>query len=622
MNKQKRRLIRIILGAVAFATGTLCGKLLTNTSGEIASGVLFAIAIIISGWDVLVGAVKGIISLQPFDEKLLMTIACLGAFIIGEYPEAAAVMLFYQVGEYFQSLAVGKSRRSIAALMDIRPDYAVIKTDSGEVKVDPYDVKIDDVLVVKPGERVPLDGVVISGSGTLDTSALTGESVPKFIREGDEILSGCINRDGKILARVTKPYEMSTVSRILDLVENAAANKAKSENFITKFARYYTPCVVAIAVILGVFVPLLVPGQTFKVWLYRALTILVISCPCALVISIPLSFFSGIGKISRIGVLVKGSNCIESLAKTDTVVFDKTGTLTKGQFKVLKIDSKKIDPRELLELAAIVEHDSNHPVSRSICEQCGEISQPKKIENLREIAGHGVTAKVDGKICAVGNKRLMASIGIDCDEKEDNGTAVYVALDGEYLGCITVGDEIKPDCAAAISNLKQQGVKKTVMLTGDKESAAKAVAKKVNIDEVHFELLPEQKVEAIKKIKADAGQSGCLAFVGDGINDAPSLAAADVGVAMGSLGSDAAIEAADVVIMTDEVSKLAKAIQLSRKTLRIVKQNIAFSLSVKIIVLLLGGIGLASMWAAVFADVGVTVIAILNSMRMLMAKQI
>lgn len=618
MKSSKKRLIRIIIGAAIYAVGFVLESIVPEKVGTVLLPVVFAAALLVAGVDVLINAVKGILHGQVFDECFLMAIATVGAFAIGEYPEGVAVMLFYQVGELFQSYAVNKSRKSISSLMDIRPDYANLKNGDSVEIVDPYDVEVGDIIVIKPGEKVPLDSVVIDGTSSLNTVALTGESLPRDVKAGDELLSGCINQSGLITAKVTKEFGESTASKILDLVENAADNKSKSEDFITKFARYYTPAVVIAAIILAVLPPLIIPNASFRDWIYRALTFLVISCPCALVISIPLGFFGGIGAASKNGVLVKGSNYLEDLSKAEIAVFDKTGTLTKGVFKVQSVHSKSLTPNELLKIAAYAENGSNHPISKSLCEAYAKPIDSTMITDVEEIAGHGIIATVNSDVCAVGNEKLMAMLNIDCESLPDEvGTIVHVARNNVYCGYILISDEIKSDSAKAISELKQNGVKKTVMLTGDSTRIAEKVGEELNIDEIHAQLLPADKVEKVKTLLNQKSKKGKLVFVGDGINDAPVLALSDIGIAMGGLGSDAAIEAADVVIMTDEPSKISDAIKISRKTLRIVKENIVFALGVKFLVLVLGALGFAPMWAAVFSDVGVAVIAILNAVRAL-----
>jgi len=608
----KKYLWRIIIAAVVFAAA-----MIINLNIEWLQLVLFVISYIVVGGDIVEKAVRNIFKGKIFDENFLMSIATIGAFLIGEYPEAVAVMLFYQVGELFQSYAVDKSRKSIASLMDIRPDYANVKRGDELVKVDPDEVQIGDIIVIKAGEKVPLDGKVIEGSSMVDTSALTGESVPSEVEVGSEILSGCININGVITVEVTKEYEESTVSKILDLVENASSKKSKSEQFITKFAGYYTPVVVIIAAFLAIVPPLVISGATFSDWIYRALSFLVVSCPCALVISIPLSFFGGIGGASRKGVLVKGSNYLEALAQTEIIVFDKTGTLTKGVFNVQEIHPEGISKEELLELTAYAESYSNHPISLSLKRAYGKEVDNERISSVEEISGHGVIATVDGKRVMAGNTKLMKKMNIPYFEGELIGTVVHVAVDNLYAGYIVIADEVKADSAQAIKELKAANIRQTVMLTGDTENVASKIAKELEIDKVYAELLPVDKVEKLEELFSQKSTKGKLAFVGDGINDAPVLARADIGIAMGGLGSDAAIEAADVVIMTDEPSKIVTAMKISKKTLRIAYQNIAFAIGIKIIVLILSALGLTSMWAAIFADVGVTIIAILNAFRAL-----
>lgn len=612
-----KRLWRIIIGAALLATAVLL-----NLNNEWLQIALFIISYIIVGGDVVKRAVKNIFKGQVFDENFLMSIATIGAFFIGEYPEGVAVMLFYQVGELFQSYAVGKSRKSIASLMDIRPDYANVKKGDELVKVDPDEVQIGDIIVIKAGEKIPLDGKVIEGSSMIDTSALTGESVPREVEVGSDILSGCININGVITAEVTKEFGESTVSKILDLVENASSKKSNSEQFITKFARYYTPVVVIIAVFLAIIPPLVIDGATFSDWIYRALAFLVVSCPCALVISIPLSFFGGIGGASKKGILVKGSNYLEALAQTEIVVFDKTGTLTKGVFNVQEIHPEGVSKEELLELTAYVESYSNHPISLSLKRAYGKEIDNGRISDVEEISGHGVIATVDGKKVMAGNIKLMKMMDIPYFKGELIGTAVHVAVNNKYIGYIVIADEVKEDSAQAIKELKAANIKQTVMLTGDNKSVGSKVAKELGLDKVYAELLPADKVEKLEELFSQKSTKGKLAFVGDGINDAPVLARADIGIAMGGLGSDAAIEAADVVIMTDEPSKIATAMKISKKTLKIANQNIVFAIGIKIIVLILSAFGIATMWAAIFADVGVTIIAVLNAFRALNVKKL
>lgn len=608
--KQKKTLVRIILSAVLLVAAALIPV------DGIVKLVLFLIPYAVIGWDVLWKAIRNIAHGQVFDENFLMAIATVGAFALGEYPESVAVMLFYQVGELFQSYAVGRSRQSIAALMDIRPDYANIEQDGKLVQVDPEDVAVGDTIVIKAGEKIPLDGVVLEGSSAVDTAALTGESLPRDVNPGDDVVSGCINQSGLLKVRVTKVFGESTVAKILDLVENSSSKKARAENFITRFARYYTPVVVIGAVLLAVLPPLLFGGD-WSDWLQRALIFLVISCPCALVISVPLSFFGGIGGASKQGILVKGSNYLEALAKTETVVFDKTGTLTKGTFQVTAVHPDRISKGELLELAAMAESYSEHPISRSLREAYQKPVDASRVTDVEEISGHGVRAKVDGHDVYAGNGKWMDRIGASWRNCHRTGTVVHVAVDGEYAGHIVISDAVKPDAAAAIEALKREGVKKTVMLTGDVKAVGEAVAREIGIDEVHAELLPGDKVDQVERLLKNTSGKGKLAFVGDGINDAPVLSRADIGIAMGGLGSDAAIEAADIVLMDDKPSKLAVAVRISRKTLRIVRQNIVFALGIKLLFLALGAFGMANMWEAVFADVGVSVLAILNASRAL-----
>lgn len=617
MDANKKRFIRIIVGAAIFVVA-----MVLNVNNSMVELGLFLASYLVIGGDVLFKAVKNILRGQVFDENFLMGIATVGAFIIGEYPEGVAVMLFYQVGELFQSYAVDKSRKSIASLMDIRPDYANIQRNGQIEKVDPDEVAVGDTIIIRAGEKVPLDAVVLEGNSMMDTSALTGESVPREISAGDDLLSGCININGLLTAKVTKEFGESTVSKILDLVENASSKKSNSENFITKFARYYTPVVVVIAALLAIIPPLVIPGATFAVWVYRALTFLVISCPCALVISVPLSFFGGIGAASRKGILVKGSNYLEALAQAEIIVFDKTGTLTKGVFKVQDLRPQGISDNDLLEITAYAESYSNHPISLSLREAYGKEIDNSRIANVEEIAGHGVIATVDGKQVAAGNNKMVRRFGLsDVDTGDAVGTIVHVIVDKQYCGYIVIADEVKVDSAAAIHALKKANIKQTVMLTGDAKAIGEKVAAQLGLDKVYTELLPADKVEKVEELFSQKSAKGKLVFVGDGINDAPVLARADLGIAMGGLGSDAAIEAADIVIMTDEPSKIATAMQISQKTLGIVRQNITFALGVKLLVLILGATGFATMWAAVFADVGVSVLAILNAIRILNVKQ-
>lgn len=612
--KQKRLLFRIIIAAVLFAAGSLLPLGPTVEMG------VFLVCYAVIGWDIVWKAVTNILHGQVFDENFLMTIATIGALILGEHSEGVAVMLFYQVGEWFQSYAVSKSRKSIASLMDIRPDYANVERNGKLEQVDPDEVNIGDTIVVKPGERVPLDGKIIKGTSALDTSALTGESMPRDVEPGMEVISGCINQTGILTIQTTKKYGESTVAKILDLVENASDKKGKTENFISRFARYYTPIVVFAAIALAILPPL-VTGQPFSIWIYRALTFLVISCPCALVISIPLSFFGGIGGASKIGVLVKGSNYLESLAHTEVVVFDKTGTLTKGSFVVSQIKAIDMKEEQLLELAAYAEDYSNHPISQSIQKAYGKKIDNSRISDVQEIAGHGVRAVIDGKTVLAGNAKLMNRENIAYTPSDAIGTVIYLACNGKYAGYIVIEDEVKADAPAAIRALKEVGVRKTVMLTGDADAVGKKVAQKLGLDQAYTELLPADKVDRVEAMLKQTSEKGKLVFVGDGINDAPVLARADVGIAMGGLGSDAAIEAADVVLMTDEPSKISAVVRIARKTIRIANENIVFALGVKLLVLILGATGYANMWAAVFADVGVSVIAILNAIRAMRVKK-
>lgn len=620
-DKQKKMLTRIIISMILFL-----GLFIAEHIGVLAAlpGILtlfiYLAVYALIGYDIVWKALRNISHGQIFDENFLMMVATVGAFGVKEYSEAVAVMLFYQVGELFQSYAVGKSRQSIAAMMDICPQYANIEEDGNLVQVDPDDVEIGTVIVVKPGERIPLDGVVVEGTSMVDTAALTGESVPRKAQVGDDIISGCVNGSGTLKVKVTKAFEDSTVSKILELVENATSKKAKVENFITRFAKYYTPVVTIAAVILAI-VPPIILGGGFADWIQRACIFLVISCPCALVISVPMGFFGGIGAASRIGVLVKGSNYLEAVAEMDTIVFDKTGTLTKGEFKVSDVKAAgEITDAELLELAALGEGYSNHPIAESIRNAYGKALDMDRVNNSEEIAGHGIHARIDESDIYLGNAKLMKQQGIAYEEHTKIGTVVYVAKNGKFAGSIVISDAIKDGAKEAIHDMKAVGVKKCVMLTGDRKEVAEAVAKELGLDEVHAELLPGDKVSQVERLLREKQEKARLAFVGDGINDAPVLTRADIGIAMGSMGSDAAIEAADIVLMDDDVRKIASIVKISRKTLRIVKQNVVFALSVKAIVLILGALGLASMWAAVFADVGVSVLAILNSMRTLQEK--
>lgn len=612
--KQKKMLLRIAVSAVLLAAA-----LPLSSQGYIRPA-LFLVSYAVIGWDVLWRALRNIAHGQIFDENFLMSIATIGAFCTGEYPEGVAVMLFYQVGELFQSYAVGRSRQSIASLMDIRPDYANIERDGKLEQVDPDDVAVGDLIVIKPGEKIPLDGVVLDGASAVDTAALTGESLPRDVEPGDDVISGCINQSGLLRVRVTKAFGESTVAKILDLVENSSSKKARAENFITRFARYYTPAVVVGALLLAVIPPLLF-GGLWTDWIHRALIFLVISCPCALVISVPLSFFGGIGGASKCGILVKGSNYLEILADTEIVVFDKTGTLTKGVFNVTAIHPDRFPEAQLLELAALAESYSDHPISRSLKDAYGMDIDSSRVTGAEELSGRGVRAQVDGRTVCAGNDKLMEEIGVKWHPCHHVGTTVHVAADGVYAGHIVISDEVKPDAAQAVAALKRAGARKTVMLTGDAKAVGESVAKELGLDEVHTQLLPAGKVERVEALLKQKSPRGRLAFVGDGINDAPVLSRADIGIAMGALGSDAAIEAADIVLMDDKPSKIALAMEISKKTLRIVRQNIVFALGVKALVLLMGAFGMANMWEAVFADVGVSVIAILNASRALMVRQ-
>lgn len=612
--KQKKMLVRIAVSAVL-----LIAAVLVPYQG-LWRFALFLPAYFVIGWDVLWRAVRNIAHGQVFDENFLMALATVGAFCTGffgqgEYPEAVFVMLFYQVGELFQSYAVGKSRKSIASLMDIRPDYANVERDGKLLQVDPEEVAVGDTITVKAGEKIPLDGLVLEGSSLVNTSALTGESVPRQVRPGDSVISGCVNQNGLLRVQVTKAFGESTVQKILDLVENASSKKAKAENFITKFARYYTPVVVFCALALAVVPPLFVGDWTG--WVQKGLIFLVVSCPCALVISVPLSFFGGIGGASRQGILVKGGNYLEVLADTELVVFDKTGTLTKGVFQVTAIHPEGVSQQELLELAALAESYSDHPISRSLKEAWGKALDTARVGQVEELSGRGVRAQVDGKEVWAGNGKLMEEIGLAYRPSGQVGTVVHVAAEGRYLGYILIADEVKPDAKEAIAALKAQGVKKTVLLTGDAKDVGEAVAQELGLDEAYTQLLPGDKVERVEALLQETSPKGKLAFVGDGINDAPVLSRADIGIAMGALGSDAAIEAADLVLMDDKPSKIAKAMEISKRTLRIVRQNIVFALAVKLLVLMLTPFGLANLWEAVFADVGVMVLAILNASRAL-----
>ena len=615
-NKMKKRLIRIIISFLIVII-----SFFIEFNNNLYNNILFFIAYIIIGYDIVLKAIRNISRGHVFDENFLMTIATIGAILIGELPEGVAVMLFYQVGELFQSYAVDRSRKSVASLMDIRPDYANVYRNKEISKVDPDDVSVGEIILVKPGEKIPLDGTVIEGESMINTLALTGESIPKHVTKGENVLSGCINNDGTLKIRVDKEFEESTVSKILDLVENASSRKSRSENFISKFAKYYTPIVVIIAVVLAIVPPFIIDGALFKDWVYRALSFLVVSCPCALVISIPLSFFGGIGAASRIGVLVKGSNYLEALANTEIIVCDKTGTLTEGVFKVQKVDAIDYPDEDLLKYAAYCECFSNHPIAISLREAYNKNIDESLVTKTKEISGKGVLSIVDKRKVLVGNKKLMDKYKIDFKESSEVGTVIYVAIDKKFVGSIVIADKIKDDSYKAVKLFKKNNVERIIMLTGDLENISKDVANKLNLDEYYAELLPQDKVSLVEKFIRQKSSNGKLVFIGDGINDAPVLALADIGIAMGGLGSDAAIEASDVVIMTDEVSKLASCIEISKKTMRIVKENIIFAISVKILVLILSALGIASMWAAVFADVGVSVLAILNALRILVVKK-
>lgn len=620
--KQKKVLVRIIASATALV---VCG--VVSHIAELppwAELLIYMVPYLIIGYDILLRASKGILNRQVFDENFLMAIATVGAFALGEFSEAAAVMLFYQIGELFQSIAVGKSRRSISALMDIRPDYANVERDGEVVTVDPDEVEIGSVIVVKPGEKIPIDGVIIEGNTTLNMSALTGESMPVDALTGDEIKSGSINMTGLIKMRTTTEFGESTVSKILELVENSSSRKSRSENFISKFARYYTPAVCGGALALAVLGPLVSMligiAPQWGDWVMRALTFLVISCPCALVISIPLSFFAGIGGAGSEGILIKGSNYIETMSNIKYAVFDKTGTLTKGTFSVSEINPVSVSKEQLIEYAALAENGSNHPIAKSIQKACEAELDTSRIESTEEVAGKGICAVIDGKNVYVGNEKLMIIAGVDCPKACSSGTVLHVAVNNDYAGCILISDIIKPTAKEAITSLKKNGVLKTVMLTGDAEASAKAVAQSVGVDEYHSSLMPEDKVAKVEELIERKREKDALAFIGDGINDAPVLARADVGIAMGALGSDAAIEVADVVLMDDDPLKLARALKISRKCMRIVYENIVFAIGIKVICLALGALGLANMWLAIFADVGVMVIAVLNAIRALRVK--
>ena len=608
----KKRLNRIIIASILFVIA-----LTINFQNICINRVFFLISYLIVGFEIIKKALKNITRGKVFDENFLMSIATIGAFAIGEFPEAVAVMLFYQVGELFQSYAVDKSRKSISSLMDLRPDFANVLRNEKIEKVEPDDVKIGEIIIVKPGEKIPLDGEIIEGNSFIDTKALTGEPKPKKVNVGEEILSGCINLDSVLKIKITKKYDDSTVSKILELVENASNKKSKSEKFITKFAKYYTPIVVIIAVILAIVPPLLIKNVTFFEWIYRALSFLVVSCPCALVISIPLSFFGGIGGASKHGILIKGSNYLEAIANLETVVFDKTGTLTEGVFDVQKINSNGISEEEMLEIAAYAEWYSNHPIAKSIKNKYNKSAEEIRIKDVKEISGKGIIANIDDKKVLIGNEKIMEEYNINYEKSKDIGTVLYVAIDDVFSGTILISDKIKDDSIRCIRLIKESGIKKTIMLTGDKKEIAENISKQLGIDICHSELLPDDKVERMENILKQKNTNKKIAFVGDGINDAPVLALADIGIAMGGLGSDSAIEAADIVIMTDEPSKINTAIKISKKTMKIVKENIIFAIVVKILVLIFSALGIATMWEAVFADVGVSIIAIINSLRML-----
>ncbi len=612
----KKKGIKIIIAAVLFFIA-----LIINFNNEWINKTIYIISYIVVGLEIVRKAIRNITRGKVFDENFLMTVATIGAFGVGEFPEAVAVMLFYQVGELFQSYAVDKSRKSISDLMDIRPDFANVERAGKVQKVDPDDVKIGEVIVVKPGEKVPLDGRIIEGKSSIDTKALTGESIPRDVTEGEEVLSGCINLNGVIKIEVTKEYGESTVNKILDLVENASSKKSKSENFITKFARYYTPAVVIIAVILAIVPPLIIKDASFSDWIYRALSFLVVSCPCALVISIPLSFFGGIGGASKMGILIKGSNYLEQLANTEIVVFDKTGTLTEGVFEVQKVKAVDISEEELIKITAYAENYSNHPISLSVKKAYNKEIDEKPIVKAQELSGLGIECKIGEQDVLVGNEKLMNERKIKFTKCNDIGTILYVAIDGKFAGYIVISDKIKEDSIKAIKSLKKNNIKQTVMLTGDRKDVGESVAKQLGLDKVYTELLPDEKVAKVESLLKEKSEKGKLAFVGDGINDAPVLAISDIGIAMGGLGADSAIEAADVVLMTDEPSKIVNTIHLSKKTMRIVKENIIFAIFIKVLVLILSAFGISTMWEAVFADVGVSVIAIINALRVLRIKK-
>ena len=611
----KKKKIKIIIALVLFFIA-----LILNFSNELINNAIYIISYIIVGLEIVKKAIRNIGRGKVFDENFLMTVATIGAFFIGEFPEAVAVMLFYQIGELFQSYAVDKSRKSIASLMDIRPDFANVERDGKIVKINPEEVKIGETIIIKPGEKIPLDGCIIDGKSSLDTKALTGETIPKDVEKGEEVLSGSINLNGVLKVEVKKEFGESTVSKILDLVENASSKKSKSENFITKFAKYYTPIVVIIAVFLAVFPPLLIEGANFSDWIYRALSFLVVSCPCALVISIPLSFFGGIGGASKMGILIKGSNYLEQLSNVETVVFDKTGTLTKGTFEVQKIEAVEISKEELLKITAYAESFSNHPISFSVKTAYGKEIDEKQIEKTQELSGLGVEAKINNKYVLVGNEKLMKEKNIEYVKSNDIGTVLYIAIDGKFKGYIVIADKIKEDAKKTIKDLRKNNIKQIIMLTGDRNIVGQDVGKKLGLDKVYTELLPTGKVEKVEELLKEKSKKGKLSFVGDGINDAPVLAISDIGIAMGGIGSDSTIEAADIVLMTDELEKIVEAINLSKRTMKIVKQNIIFAIFVKILVLILSACGISTMWEAVFADVGVSIIAIINALRVLKVK--
>lgn len=608
----KKEIIKIVIALILFLVA-----LIVPFENQLINNGLFIISYLIVGFEIVLKAIKNIFKGKVFDENFLMAIATIGAFAIGEYPEAVTVMLFYQIGEAFQDYAVDKSRKSIISLMDIRPDFANIQRNGKIEKINPEEVNVGDIIVVKPGEKVPLDGIIVKGTSMIDTSALTGESVPKEVKEQDEILSGCINENGVLEVKVTKKFGESTASKILDLVENASSKKSKSENFISKFAKYYTPIVVVTAVLLAIIPPMIFNGAEWIEWIYRALTFLVVSCPCALVISIPLGFFGGIGGASKIGVLVKGSNYLEALSNTEIMVLDKTGTLTEGVFEVQQINPIDISKEDLIKYATYAESFSNHPIAISLKKAYGKEIVNKKVSETQELPGLGVRAVIEGESIFVGNEKLMKENCIDYIKSEEIGTILYIAVNNKFAGTIVISDKIKTDAKETIDKLKKDNIKKIVMLTGDKRKVGESVAKELGINEVYAELLPSEKVEKVESLMKNKSENGKLAFIGDGINDAPVLAISDIGIAMGGLGSDAAIEAADVVLMTDEPSKIVDAIKISKKTMRIVKQNIIFAISIKLIVLILSAIGISNMWQAVFADVGVSILAILNALRVL-----